>query len=78
MCPPLPETQSLPGETSVRDVNTLPVVRQAVGNLLASSRAYQQLDPVRQKALAMAMIKVSHAAAELMKEEVALHSRRAC
>jgi hypothetical protein len=47
----------------------LPPVRQAVRALLLSTPAYRELEPARQRALARAMVKVCHAATELILEE---------
>ena len=48
----------------------LPPVRAAVRELLLSTPAFQQLDPASRRSLAAAMVKVCHAAASLIREEL--------
>ena len=48
----------------------LSVVRVAVRELLGACPAYAELDPDRRKALANAMVRVAHAAASLIQEEI--------
>lgn len=48
----------------------LPTVRVAVRELLLATPAFQQLDPVGRRSLAEAMVKVCHAAALLIREEI--------
>jgi hypothetical protein len=48
----------------------LPQVRRTVRSLLVSAPAFAELDPERRRALASAMVRVCHAAALLLREEL--------
>jgi hypothetical protein len=48
----------------------LPHVRVAVRALLLATPAYRELDPPRRQQMAAAMVRVCHAAAELLREEI--------
>ncbi len=65
-----PDLVAANGTSPPRIDDPLPLVRRAVRDILMASPSFTTLDPARRRELAQSMVRVCHAAASLIREEI--------